>query len=85
MPTPQEEDVYAHRLNSLENLKLELEPANVDSVEQMLNVVSTVLDTYKNCFKTILHYAKLEQFLGIRSFTYDSLSRLKLAEPYTKE
>ena len=71
---------FAHRLDSLEKLKLELEPANPDSVTQILNVVSTVLDTYKCCFQKILVYTRSEQFSGITDFEYDSLSRLELSE-----
>ncbi|MGM3308815.1 hypothetical protein ACSQ6I_23025 [Anabaena sp. WFMT] len=73
---------FAHRLNNLENLKLEQNIGSPDNVEKILDVVSTVLDKYKCCLQDILGYTRSELFLGIENFKYDSLSRLKLADHY---
>jgi hypothetical protein len=70
---------FAHRLDNLENLKLEQNIGSPDNVEEILDVVSTVLDKYKCCFQDIIGYTRSELFLGIENFEYDSLSRLKLA------
>lgn len=70
-------DKFAHRLDSLENLKLELKPSDPNSVAQVLDVVSTVLNTYMRWLQGVLVYTKSEQRIGI-TFEYDSLSRLKV-------
>jgi len=72
-------DKFAHRLDNLENLKLEQNIGSPDNVEKILDVVSTVLDKYKRCFQDILGYTRSESFTGFDHFEYDSLSRLKLA------
>jgi hypothetical protein len=71
---------FAHRLDSLDNLKSELDIGSPDGVEQILDVVSIVLNTYNCCLQNILVYTRSELFLGVENFKYDSLSRLKLAE-----
>ncbi|MDD1413622.1 hypothetical protein MEN41_02800 [Dolichospermum sp. ST_con] len=70
---------FAHRLDNLENLKLEQNIGSPDNVEKILDVVSTVLDKYKCCFQDIIVYTRSELFTGFDHFEYDSLSRLKLA------
>jgi hypothetical protein len=77
-------DTFAHRLDSLEHLKSELAPVNIAEVKQMLDVVFSVLNTYKSRLEKILLYTTSEQHMGITNFKYDSLSRLELAERYIK-
>lgn len=69
---------FAHRLDSLENLKRELEFRHPQSIEEMLDIVSVALNKYSECFQTILGYTKSQRYLGIKGIKYDSLSRLKL-------
>ncbi len=74
---------FAHRLDSLENLKRELpirHPQSIESIEQMLDIVSIVLTKYNDRFQTILGYTKSQHYLGVKGLKYDSLSRLKLAD-----
>lgn len=75
---------FAHRLDSLENLKRELQIRQPQSIEQMLNIVSKVLVKYNECFQTILGYTKSQHYLGVKRLKYDSLSRLKLANSIIK-
>lgn len=76
-------DDFAHRLDSLDKLKRELEPPNPQQIEKMINTVSTVLEIYKNCLQKIIVYTTSEPFLG-RKLIYDSLSRLKEREHWKK-
>jgi hypothetical protein len=78
-------DTFAHRLDSLKNLKLELAPVSIAEVKQMLDVVSSVLNTYKFHLEKILLYTTSAQHMGIKNFQYDSLSRLELAEIYIRD
>jgi hypothetical protein len=50
----------------------------------MLDVVSSVLNTYKSCLEKILHYTTSAHHMGRTNFEYDSLSRLEFAERYIK-
>jgi len=75
-------DTFAHRLDSLEKLKLELAPVSIAEVKQMLDAVSSVLNTYKSHLEKILLYTTSVKHMGITNFQYDSLSRLELAERY---
>lgn len=71
---------FAHRFDRLEKLELELELTNCDAIEQMLDVLSTVLNKYEFWLKNIILYTKSILHEGIVNFEYDSLSRLELAE-----
>ena len=71
---------FAHRLDSLDNLKRELDNRQPQDIEEMLDTVSKALNSYYECFQNILGYTKSEHFLGITGLEYDSLSRLELAE-----
>jgi hypothetical protein len=73
-------DAFAHRLDSLEKLKSELAPVSIAEIKQMLDVVSSVLNTYKSCLTKILLYTTSEHCMGSTDFEYDSLSRLEFAE-----
>ena len=73
---------FAHRLDSLENLKRELPVRHPQSIEieKMLDIVSIVLAKYNECFQSILGYTNSQPYLGFKGLKYDSLSRLKLAD-----
>lgn len=75
---------FAHRLDSLENLKRELQIRPPQSIEKMLDILSIVLAKYNECFQSILSYTKSQHYLGVRGLKYDSLSRLKLADSMIK-
>lgn len=72
-------DKFAHRLNTLEKLKLELEWITPDEIESRINTVSIILETYKTYLQRILEYTISQHFLGSKSI-YDSLSRIKEKE-----
>lgn len=76
---------FAHRLDSLDNLKRELEIRQSQDIEEMLNTVSVALDSYHKCFQNILNYTKSQHYLGVKGLRYDSLSRLKLADSIPKK
>lgn len=76
---------FAHRLDSLENLKRELQFRDPQSIQEMLNIVSVALNKYSKCFQTILGYTKSQQYSGIKGIKYDSLSRLKLADKIIRQ
>lgn len=71
---------FAHRLDSLDNLKQELEVIKPQCIEKMLDIVSELLNSYYKCFQNILGYTKSQDYLGVQGLKYDSLSRLKLAD-----
>lgn len=65
-------------------MKLELLRSDSETIKQMLDAVSTILDAYKHAFQRLLLYTCSEQFDGVVGFEYDSLLRLKLAETHIK-
>ncbi|MFM2315391.1 MAG: hypothetical protein RLZZ04_4669 [Cyanobacteriota bacterium] len=71
---------FAHRLDSLDNLKRELEIRQPQDIQEMIDTVSVALNSYFKCFQNILNYAKSQHYLGVKGLEYDSLSRLKLAD-----
>ncbi|MEM8723259.1 MAG: hypothetical protein AAGE84_28900 [Cyanobacteria bacterium P01_G01_bin.39] len=71
---------FAHRLDSLDNLKRELDVRQPQDIEEMLNTVSAALNSYYECFQNILGYTTSQHYLGVKGLMYDSLSRLKLAD-----
>ena len=71
---------FAHRLDSLDNLKRELDNRQPQDIEEMLNTILKALTSYYECFQSILGYTKSQHYLGVKELRYDSLSRLKLAE-----
>lgn len=71
---------FAHPLDSLDNLKRELQIRQPKDIEEILNTVNTVLNSYYKCFQNILGYTKSEHYSGVTGLEYDSLSRLKLAD-----
>ncbi|MEN9520464.1 MAG: hypothetical protein RLZZ381_3052 [Cyanobacteriota bacterium] len=68
---------FAHRLDSLDNLKRELLDGNPKCIHKMLDVVLKVLTEYEQSLQNILGYTKSLHCFGITNFHYDSLSRLK--------
>ncbi|NJL40764.1 MAG: hypothetical protein HC899_31515 [Leptolyngbyaceae cyanobacterium SM1_4_3] len=70
---------FAHRLNSLENLKKELALANSKNIEKALNVVSKVLSRYKQYLRGILFYTTSESYDG-NPLPYESLAKIELFE-----
>ena len=75
---------FAHRLDSLDKLKRELEPPNPQKIEKLINTVSKVLEIYKNYLQKIIVYTTSEHFLGLDKLIYDSLSTLKEREQWRK-
>ena len=76
---------FAHRLDSLDNLKRELQNRQPKDIEEILNIINTALNSYYKCFQNILGYTKSQHYLGVTGLEYDSLSRLKLAESIIKK
>jgi hypothetical protein len=76
---------FAHRLDSLDNLKRELEIRQPQDIEEMIDTVLVALNSYYKCFKNILVYTRSQHYLGVRNLRYDSLSRLKLADSILKQ
>lgn len=76
---------FAHRLDSLDNLKRELQNRQPKDIEEILNIINTALNSYYKCFQNILVYTQSQQYLGVKGLKYDSLSRLKLAESIINE
>lgn len=68
---------FAHRLNSLDNLKKETSVHTTSALLEMLNVVSTVLQQYKSSFQEILSYTTSTHFVGISNYRYDSIARIR--------
>jgi hypothetical protein len=68
---------FAHRLDSLDNLKQELEVHHPQSLQEMLSVVAVVLEQYKSCFQKILKYTTSIYYAGSSGFEYDSLARIR--------
>ncbi len=70
---------FAHRLDSLDNLKRELQFESLNErIKEILDTISVVLVKYNKSLNNILGYTKSQHCLGIPGFEYDSLSRLKL-------
>jgi hypothetical protein len=76
---------FAHRLDSLDNLKRELEIRQPQDIQEMIDTVSVALNSYYKCFQNILGYTKSSHYLGVKGLRYDSLSRLKLADSILKK
>ncbi len=78
-------DEFAHRLDSLEKMMLEIKAVNKpDALEHMLDTVLSALNAYQHALQKILLYTKSLQYQGVGNFEYGSLSRLKLANRYSK-
>jgi hypothetical protein len=71
---------FAHRLDSLDNLKRELSCKTPECIDEMLNVALEVLTKYEQSLQNILGYTQSQHFLGITNFYYVSLSQLKQYE-----
>ena len=71
---------FAHRLDSLENSKRELQNRQPQNIEEMLDTISEVLNSYFQCFQNLLSYTTSQHYMGIEGLRYDSLYRLKLAD-----
>lgn len=69
-------DKFAHRLNSLDNLKEELMVNSSNSIKDMLNTVCDLLNSYKSCFQDVLGYTTSDYYEGIET-EYISLSQMK--------
>lgn len=67
---------FAHRLDSLDNLKEELKVNSPDSIKDMLNAVRDLLNGYKSRFQDILGYTTSDYYEGIVT-EYISLSQMK--------
>ena len=70
---------FAHRLDSLDNLKRELDIRQPDDIKEMLDTANAALNSYYECLQNILGYTTSQHYLGVKGLRYDSLSRLKLA------
>lgn len=67
---------FAHRLDSLDNLKEELMVSNPSSIEDMLNTVGDLLSSYKSRFQDILIYTTSNCYEGLK-IKYTSLAQMK--------
>ena len=67
---------FAHRLDSLDNLKEELMVNSSNSIKDMLNTVCDLLNSYKSCFQDVLGYTTSDYYEGIET-EYISLSQMK--------
>lgn len=68
---------FAHRLDSLENLKTELSSISYEDLKSCLNTVSSVLDSYHEILKNIIFYTTSSDYRGLAGIKYDCISRLK--------
>lgn len=73
-------DRFAHRLDSLKNLKMELKAIHPDGLAEILSTVEIVLDAYICCFRKMILYTTSEHFSGMSNFCYESLSRIMSAD-----
>ncbi|MFG6097341.1 hypothetical protein SPB21_18900 [Leptothoe sp. ISB3NOV94-8A] len=69
---------FAHRLDSLEHLKQELEVYHSKALQEMLDVVASVLEQYYSCIQKILEYATSTHYSAKFPMHYSSLGRIKL-------
>ena len=76
---------FAHRLDSLDRLKRELNNSQPQDIKEMLDTVSKALNSYYKCFQNLLGYTKSQRYIRIRGLRYDSLSRLKLADSISRK
>ena len=67
---------FAHRLDSLDNLKEELMVNSSNSIRDMLNTTYDLLNSYKSRFQDILGYTTSNCYEGIET-EYISLSQMK--------
>lgn len=67
---------FAHRLDSLDNLKEEFKINSLDSIKDMLNTVRDLLNGYKSRFQDVVAYTTSDYYEGI-VIEYISLSQMK--------
>lgn len=70
-------DEFAHRLNSLDKIQIELKLYHPVYIQEILDVISVVLNEYKSMFRGILSYTTANHYMDICGFRYDSLSRIQ--------
>lgn len=73
---------FAHRLDSLENLKQELKVHHSKALQEMLDIVALVLEQYYSCIQKILGYATSTHYDAKSPMHYSSLGRIKLAKEW---
>ncbi len=68
---------FAHRLDSLEKLKKEFGVHHPHRMKEMLDVINSILSSYKVCFRDILAYTSSISYSGATGLRYDSILRIK--------
>ena len=68
---------FAHRFDSLENLKKPLTYNTPQSIDKFLNVISIVLNGYEKILQDIIGYKTSIYYEGYQELVYESISRIK--------
>jgi len=68
---------FAHRLDSLDNLKEELMVSNPQAIQDRLDAVCDLLNSYQSFFQAILGYTTSVYYEGVKGTEYISLSQMQ--------